>query len=316
MDDDRLFQTVLNNTFNEARVQYNASTSIVDINVMMDNIAKVENVFNQTNAHTLDCSICFDTSKCIKCSICEIWYCKMCLIRVISQFYKCSSCQNKINLEDILKKSPKINNKTNNPNNPNNANNANNRNTNNIVNSEIINGLNNNTLTNNLDNNLDNDLYNDLYNEVDTGNISAFYSMGISTSSSDGEGNIKTIAKTNKNIHLKKSDFNYVKYFVPDNERQKFKARYNPDLDCLVFISNYRKHANINIDYKIFSTCIQRQMYTYMNCLCKSETKFISKWNIIANTVHNLSNFFKTETISINDKNKKLLETIEQIIMN
>lgn len=62
----------------------------------------VTKLFDNTTGRVLDCNICYEETKCLQCYQCDFYYCKECMIKIISEFKKCSACQctflNKYNL--------------------------------------------------------------------------------------------------------------------------------------------------------------------------------------------------------------------------
>lgn len=89
-------ESIINQTFND---EYNRITSKPVGNSESKNI---ENVFiNITNI--MECLICCDDDKpCIKCLQCTAYYCKGCLIKIASDFNKCSMCG--VTIKDKYKK--------------------------------------------------------------------------------------------------------------------------------------------------------------------------------------------------------------------
>ena len=89
-------ESIINQTFND---EYNRITSKPIGNSETKNI---ENVFiNITNI--VECLICCDDDKpCIKCLQCTAYYCKGCLIKIASDFNKCSTCG--VSIKDNYKK--------------------------------------------------------------------------------------------------------------------------------------------------------------------------------------------------------------------
>jgi len=89
-------ESIINQTFND---EYNRITSIPVGNSESKNI---ENVFiNITNI--VECLICCDDDKpCVKCLQCTAYYCKGCLIKIASDFNKCSTCG--VSIKDNYKK--------------------------------------------------------------------------------------------------------------------------------------------------------------------------------------------------------------------
>jgi hypothetical protein len=89
-------ESIINQTFND---EYNRITSKPIGNSESKNI---ENVFiNITNI--TECLICCDDDKpCVKCLQCTAYYCKGCLIKIASDFNKCSTCG--VTIQDKYKK--------------------------------------------------------------------------------------------------------------------------------------------------------------------------------------------------------------------
>lgn len=92
-------QDVLDLSFNENQTVDNTYVNIHDVT---KNIEVAEELFLKcSNINT--CNICYDTNKqTIKCGVCETYYCKMCLIRVMTQFQKCSVCNHNFDIKMII----------------------------------------------------------------------------------------------------------------------------------------------------------------------------------------------------------------------
>ena len=89
-------ESILNQTFND---EYNRMTKKPIGNSEASNI---NNIFININTIT-ECLICCDDDKiCIKCFQCTATYCKVCLIKIASDFNKCSTCG--ITIKDNYKK--------------------------------------------------------------------------------------------------------------------------------------------------------------------------------------------------------------------
>ena len=89
-------ESILNQTFND---EYNRIASRPLGNSESKNI---DNVFININNIT-ECLICCDDDKhCIKCFQCTATYCKVCLIKIASDFNKCSTCG--VNIKENYKK--------------------------------------------------------------------------------------------------------------------------------------------------------------------------------------------------------------------
>ena len=83
---DRNLESILNQTFND---EYNTIANRAISNSEKKN---VEDVFKNIN-NIEECLICCDNDKvCIKCFKCTAFYCKACLIKIASDFNKCSTC--------------------------------------------------------------------------------------------------------------------------------------------------------------------------------------------------------------------------------
>lgn len=92
-------QNTLDISFNESQ---SLNNSIVNINDIIKNLELAEELFTKYSIQT-ECKICYDEKNCIKCGVCEIFYCKMCFIRIMTQFQKCSSCNYNFDINMIIK---------------------------------------------------------------------------------------------------------------------------------------------------------------------------------------------------------------------
>lgn len=89
-------ESIINQSFND---EYNRMSTIPLGNTEAKNVNDIfMNIDNIT-----ECMICCDDDKpCIKCFQCTAYYCKGCLIKIASDFNKCSSCS--VNLKENYKK--------------------------------------------------------------------------------------------------------------------------------------------------------------------------------------------------------------------
>ena len=89
-------EAILNQSVND---EYNRISNIPIGNAESKNI---DNIFKNIQNIT-ECLICCEDSKpCIKCHQCTAYYCKVCLIKIASDFNKCSTCG--VNLKENYKK--------------------------------------------------------------------------------------------------------------------------------------------------------------------------------------------------------------------
>jgi hypothetical protein len=318
-DDDINFQNVLNNSFQES--VNNSHDSNVDINLMMANISIVDNFFNKYSRilNSKECNICYETKQTTKCFKCEIYYCKLCLIRIITQFAKCSSCNCSIDSQSLKDYITNIDNMNDISSLENELENTRLHESNNYINNNKNNNNNINTFTNTNRNTNRNTNTNANYNDS-----SSFYS----SSDSDDNLNINkfSIEKKNEiiqniknnNIYTNQKDFksiNRTKNKLNNNlPKHKFKGKYDFELNQLIFKSNSKKHNDIIIDYKIFNTECQRNIYVLLNELLKNENNYKNKWNILSNEVNKLTIEMKNSLICSKQRNKNLIECIHKYL--
>ncbi len=96
---DQELQSTLEISFNESQSLNNSNVNINDI---MKNLELADELFSKYSFEN-ECKICYDEKKCIKCGVCELLYCKMCLIRIMTQYQKCSACSNSFDIHMIIK---------------------------------------------------------------------------------------------------------------------------------------------------------------------------------------------------------------------
>jgi hypothetical protein len=96
---DQELQNTLELSFNESQTTNN---SIVNINDIMKNLELADELFTKYSKQN-ECKICYDEKNCIKCGVCELFYCKMCIIRIMTQYNKCSACNNNFDINMIIK---------------------------------------------------------------------------------------------------------------------------------------------------------------------------------------------------------------------
>ena len=96
MSFESLLNEALNQTFND---DY---TRITNRPLGNSEAKNIDDVF-QTITNIEECLICCDDDKiCIKCFQCTAFYCKTCLIKIASDFNKCSTCN--VSIKDNYKK--------------------------------------------------------------------------------------------------------------------------------------------------------------------------------------------------------------------
>ena len=100
-----LLDEVINQSFNDDLARYNNKP----IQINSNDKSGIAKIFKNIGGLKDDCNICYENCKCIQCYQCSFKYCQDCLIKVVSEFTKCSSCNvefknNSQKIEDYNKK--------------------------------------------------------------------------------------------------------------------------------------------------------------------------------------------------------------------
>ena len=96
---------IINQSFNDDLARYNNKP----IQINSNDKTGIIKIFKNLGGLKDDCNICYENCKCIQCYQCSFKYCQDCLIKVVSEFTKCSSCNvefknNTQKIEDFNKK--------------------------------------------------------------------------------------------------------------------------------------------------------------------------------------------------------------------
>lgn len=248
---DQQLQEALDLSFNENNSSDNNYVNIYDVT---KNIEIAEELFLKCLSKKT-CNICYEEEKqTIKCGICETYYCKMCLIRIMTQFQKCSVCINKFDVKMIIKIHEKNNKSFKNHNYQNNK----------IeYQDDYLNNL--------KDNNFDN------------------YKKEYDSSDSDLE---KWIKKNDdyKNKIISLCDDYLINPVKRKKKTKYYKCIYDYDNYILYIKSNNKEHNPIILNINEYDYKQQQLLFLFLDILSKDIDLFNKEWNNIVKELKNKNN--------------------------
>ena len=283
----------------------------------------VAELFKQVQVIKTECNICYnEAANCIQCYQCDFKYCAECLIKVISEFNKCSACQ--ANFKDNYDQLKTKNKKT--------ASNKNNNNTHNNTHNNIHNNaqpkLSANINKNISNSNYNNNLMNDLMSDYEIEQLTLLLQMD----NIQIKPNAKCYAKSkvNKNKYLDNDfddeieacQFQTVGANPNSKSSYSFNVQHNTDSYELIYTCNDYNLLPIRLNYKLLDKYFQRTVFICLAEIIYKPNIFPNIWQTISSMITDFTCNYIHLIYNKNEKNKNqaflyqkqdLINTINQM---
>lgn len=286
----QLFQNEINNLYNK--------------DIRRTEQGEIVRIFGKVPGVRIECNICYSVEMCLECYTCDMKYCKECLIKVASEFQKCSACQSVFinNYDKIEKKNKNLLDKVNI--------------NQNINNNKLINDLANYCFDNSFEFNNSQNIQNiqNNRNNRNTGNSIEelqriiYESIAGNNSSNSGNNSPKQQNNTVKSMNsvnavntgnpnnsflreLRNNErlpYNSSSIF-PSNITPNFSSFYDDGNKVQLFISDKANLPIIEINYKLLDINFQANLRLLLIQLVKNKIHFDNKWVEIGRMIKNFN---------------------------
>jgi hypothetical protein len=263
-------------------------------------------LFKEVQLIKTECNICYDNkTDCIQCYQCDFKYCKDCLIKIISEFNKCSACQVdfKNNYTKLKHKNKIKNNQISNITKNTNASAATNKYENLLMSDYEIEQISVLLQIKNL--NLDSNSSKNA-NANANANANTNHQLKNQSTHANQSKNKKSINKNNEHEYL---DFEFHNDIEPcqfqtfkPNSKNNFTVEHNIVANELIYISNDKDLYPIIINYKLLDKYFQRTVFISLVELIDKQQTFPHVWQTIALLIYNFTDNY-INIIHINKNN-------------
>jgi hypothetical protein len=291
------FEDIINQSFIEEQNKYN--------NRQIDNSEEknVDTLFKEINTINTDCNICYSEDNCIQCYQCHFRYCKNCLIKVISEFKKCSACNIdfKNNYQSLKNKNKKITTTTT------------------TTTTTSTSTSTKKSSTQYFDENIENYLLNEdiieddiLINQIIIDNIISNRNMASTNASTRQKDNYLKELLNNEILPFD------LKTFKTDT-KYNFKVNYDRKNHLQIYTSTKNSLSPIILNYKILDTYFQSTLRVYLIHILDYPNKFKEIWAQISILINNFCNNYLNTDIKNNYEfevhKKNLIEEINELCL-